>query len=135
MLDIMATLDQRDLQGLQRCTALRLLLVHRKQYGVQMIVGTSSTAKCMMLTQGHVLLEGHASCISLQGTHSRKPMHCTFAHCRSLTIFPYSTKKPTDAGSTPKEARNGSVSAPPAVTIMASFKLCGSQQHAGLGCR
>jgi hypothetical protein len=38
--------------------------------------------------------------------------------------LPYSTKKATLAGSTQKEARKGSVSAPPAVTMMASLRLC-----------
>jgi hypothetical protein len=46
-----------------------------------------------------------------------KPLHL-------LTSFPYSTKNATDAGSTQHEARKGSTSAPPAVTMIESFKLC-----------
>lgn len=40
------------------------------------------------------------------------------------TKRPYKDKKASDAGKTPREARKGRVSAPAAVTMMASLRFC-----------
>ena len=40
------------------------------------------------------------------------------------TILPYKARKARDAGSTPREARKGSVSAPASVTMIASLRFC-----------
>lgn len=55
---------------------------------------------------------------------SNKARHTHMAGGKRSTRRPYSDRNTTEAGSTPRDAKNGSVSAPADVTIIESRRFC-----------